>query len=259
MAGDFSVFIQKTIGAFPNIPRDISLFLQKGVEEYRKAFTVPEYQVLEQIGDAVISHFIISYSYKKFPFLNCKEGVKVVARVRINYTSCQFLAEIARDLGFWEHISGKDEAPIQGARKLNLLEDVFEAFVGATYNLIDEEFGQGTGFIVCNQMLAHIYDARRISLLYDDLFDSKTRLKELCDFFKKNLSVSWSFEKDEFSHLVRLDVKVDGKTFRFKASARVKIDAEQQVSQEAIDALRREGISKEEPEFFRFIRAKLRA
>lgn len=250
---EFTAFIYSLIDSFDCLPGGISLSLKEGIGEYRKAFTVGDYEVLEQIGDAVIGHFIISYSYEKFPFLNSKEGVKVVARVRINYTSCQFLAGIAQDLGFWDHIIGKDDVALQEPRRLNLLEDVFEAFIGATHIIIDKEVGQGMGFIICNLILTSIYNKRNISLRYESLFDAKTRLKELCDFFKKRLVITCAYEKDESEYTVKLTTKVEGKLYRFEATSRVKIDAEQQVSLEAIDALRKEGVYKEIPDFFQFI------
>ena len=59
------------------------------------------YQVLEQVGDLAGNKFIVNYMYNRFPQLDCTEGVKVIARLRINYGAKESFAEIARKLGFW--------------------------------------------------------------------------------------------------------------------------------------------------------------
>ncbi len=62
------------------------------------------YQVLEQVGDLTGNKFIVNYMYQRFPQLDCAEGVKVVARLRINYGAKESFCEIARKLGFWDFI-----------------------------------------------------------------------------------------------------------------------------------------------------------
>ena len=65
-------------------------------------------QIKKQMGDLTINKFIVNYSYKRFPQLKCTEGVKVVARLRINYGSRQSFSEIAEKLGIWNYISAED-------------------------------------------------------------------------------------------------------------------------------------------------------
>ena len=59
------------------------------------------YEVYEQLGDVSANKFIVWYMYKRFPQLNCLEGVKIVARLRINYGAKQSFYRIAENLGFW--------------------------------------------------------------------------------------------------------------------------------------------------------------
>ena len=67
----------------------------ENMKEYSKAFTAASadpmnnYEIFEQIGDLTANKFIVWYAYKRFPQLNCPLGVKVVARLRINYGARQ--------------------------------------------------------------------------------------------------------------------------------------------------------------------------
>ena len=87
----------------------------ESMKSYASAFTsdsVDEdnnYQVMEQLGDLTGNKFIVMYMYKRFPQLKCSEGVKVVARLRINYGSKNSFAEFARKLGFWTFISATND------------------------------------------------------------------------------------------------------------------------------------------------------
>ena len=143
------------------------------------------YQVLEQVGDLTGNKFIVNYMYERFPQLDCAEGVKVVARLRINYGAKQSFSEIARKLGFWEFISATND--LRQRKMKPLLEDVFEAFLGATERILDKRKRVGVGYAIVYDILASIFDEMDISLRYEDLYDAKTRLKELFDLYEDKL------------------------------------------------------------------------
>lgn len=73
---------------------------------YGNAFTattankVDNYERFEQIGDVTANKFIVWYAYRRFPQLDCTDGVKVVARLRINYGAKQFFAPLGEQLDF---------------------------------------------------------------------------------------------------------------------------------------------------------------
>lgn len=160
-----------------------------GMNAYASAFTSElvdsknNYQVYEQLGDLIGNQFIVHYAYRRFPALKCAEGVEVVARLRINYGSKQSFSKIALNLGFWPFISAPNETRL---RKMEpLLEDVFEAFLGVTCDILDERTNCiGVGHGICYRILKSIFDGMDISLMYEDLYDSKTRLKELFDQYE---------------------------------------------------------------------------
>lgn len=170
--------------------RDI-LTDKSSMEIYASAFTSElvdadnNYQVLEQVGDLTGNKFIVNYMYERFPQLDCAEGVKVVARLRINYGAKQSFSEIARKLGFWPFISATND--LRQRKMKPLLEDVFEAFLGATERILDRKKRVGVGYAIVYDILATIFDEMDISLRYEDLYDSKTRLKELFDLHEDRL------------------------------------------------------------------------
>jgi dsRNA-specific ribonuclease len=143
---------------------------------------VNNYQWAEQSGDLTANKFLVNYASNRFPQLRCSEGVKVLARVRINYGSKNSFSPIAEKLGFWPFISATCDE--RQRRKKSLLEDVLEAFLGTVEHIIDVVGFKGSkGYDLCCKILTYIFDEIKISIAYEDLFDSKTRLKEVFDMF----------------------------------------------------------------------------
>jgi dsRNA-specific ribonuclease len=157
----------------------------EAMEKYGQSFTSASadskvnYEMYEQLGDLSVNKFVVWYSHKRFPQLNCPLGVKVAARLRINYGSRDSLSRIGEELGFWPFISASEEDRYH--KKKDLIEDCMESFVGCTEYMLDEEFIPGIGYPIVYNILKSIFDGIDISLAYDDLYDPKTRLKELFD------------------------------------------------------------------------------
>ena len=190
---------------------------EKSMEKYGNAFTAesrmhPEenYERYEQIGDAGANHFMASYFFRRFPQLECSAGVKVVCRLRINYGAKKSFSNIATELGFWPFITCPEDGNIpkrkyRNRHRKDLLEDVFEAFLGCTEHLLDQEFRHGVGYAIIYDILSNIFDKIPISLAYEDLVDAKSRLKETFD-------LKWV--SDELGNLVYVNTIVtdDSKT-----------------------------------------------
>lgn len=166
------------------------LLCPKSLFEYDKAFTSDSvsqknnYQVYEQLGDLTCNKFIGWYMYTRFPQLKCTEGVKIVARLKINYCGKNFFSKFAESLGFWPFISSSQDQ--RNSKKKSLLEDVFESFIGVTETLIDDQ-SPGFGYTETCKILKMVFDNIDISLKYEDLYDPKTRLKELFDYHCETL------------------------------------------------------------------------
>lgn len=164
---------------------DINRLVDRNMDTYKKAFTSAgydndfNYEELEQKGDASANNFLVWYFYNRFPQLNCPAGVAVIARLKIVYASKNSFQGIAEKLGFWPYINATQHE--RDTKRKSLLEDVFEAFIGATQQILDNEYELGFGFTVICRILKGIFDEIPISLEYEDLYDAKTRLKEYFD------------------------------------------------------------------------------
>ena len=234
--------------------------------------TVNNYQVLEQVGDLSGNKFIVNYMYERFPHLDCAEGVKVVARLRINYGAKESFCEIARKLGFWEFISATND--LRQRKMKPLLEDVFEAFLGATERILDSRKRVGVGYAIVHDILASIFNEMDISLRYEDLYDAKTRLKELFDLHESSLGPlvykeqkqdmitfvtafrvhggKYAEKTDKFGNIT-VDKKriVGGKYIKIgEGSAALKADGEQNAAAAALDLLKKQGWSKPVPSVY---------
>ena len=227
------------------------------------------YQVLEQVGDLSGNKFIVNYMYERFPQLDCAEGVKVVARLRINYGAKESFCEIARKLGFWEFISATNE--LRQRKMKPLLEDVFEAFLGATERILDRRKRVGVGYAIVHDILTAIFNEMHISLRYEDLYDSKTRLKELFDLHESSLgplvykeqkhdmitfSTAYRVHGGKYTEKVDTNGNVSvnkkrilgGKYIKIgEGSAALKGDAQQNAASAALETLNKQGWFKPVP------------
>ena len=174
---------------------------------YDQAFTSStanphkNFEVFEQMGDLTVNKFIVFYSlYKRFPQLFCTEGVKVVARLRINYGSKLTFSRIANNLGFWDFITASKEK--RSVSKKDLLEDTLEAFFGVTEYILDKRFRHGVGEAIVYDILTSIFDNIPMSIKFEDLYDAKTRLKQTFDSMPNELGVvSYKNHKDQNTKL----------------------------------------------------------
>lgn len=275
-------------------PKYIELLTDnKSMESYGQAFTassadrVNNYERFEQLGDVTANKFIVWYSYKRFPQLDCTDGVKVVARLRINYGAKQFFAQLAEQLGFWEYISAAEDGTAKGmkyrkTKKKDLLEDCIESFVGCTEYLLDNAFRPGVGYGIVYDILSDIFDGIHMSLKYEDLYDPKTRVKETFDAFKKEIG-NWHYidtrEAVDGEHTIARSILYQSpigtpqkplKQYTgqgnqdFTLSARegwimlgqglasAKADAQQKTSEQGLETLKRMGYYKEPPPEYKF-------
>jgi dsRNA-specific ribonuclease len=247
----------------------------ESMEIYSSAFTSEQvdeknnYQVYEQLGDLTGNKFIVWYIYDRFPQLKCAEGVKVAARLRINLGSKNSFCSIAENFGFWDFITATNET--RQRKKKPLLEDTFEAFIGATETIVDQKFKTGVGYACVYKILSAIFDDINISLKYEDLYDSKTRLKELFDIHAEKLGPLKYEEKRvdliSYTNIYRLagaryETKADGtlntnkiignykQVLIGKGSAALKADSEQMAASDALKTLATIGFVKFPPAIY---------
>jgi len=213
------------------------------------------YQFYEQLGDKLGGSFLVWYMYRRFPQLKCAEGVKVVARLLINYGAKQSFYKIAEELDFWSFITAPNE--IRQRQKKPLLEDVFEAFLGATGSILDDRVVYGLGYTIVYRFLEAVFDDMSISLQYEDLYDAKTRLKELLDMYGSELGCIFykdtreEVERGIVTHSVVYLIKPNEKAREIgKGSAALKSDAQQAAARNALALLNGEGWVKPIPKVY---------
>lgn len=236
-----------------------------GMRVYQEAFTHSSvdsqrnYEWLEILGDATLNKAIVWYVSKRFPILQNPEGVKVIARLKINMVSKKKFSEMATSLGMGDFIQYDVTAlPAHNSIAIrSILEDVFEAFFGATEWLIDSMVEPGSGYGVCYTILGKILDKTHISLEYNDLYDSVTRLKETFDIYRNRLpgNIRYDSRREEYiQHVTIHHSGPNGNHILGYGHAPTLDEARQVAATRAIENLDKKGISKPIPPYYLKIR-----
>lgn len=257
------------------------LLTKEAMQEYSKAFTalsadpVNNMEVYELLGDSTGNKFIVWYMFRRFPQLNCPLGVKIIARLKINYGSKREFYKIAEQLDFWRFISAAEDLQADGVtdaklkdrahRKKELLEDTLEAFLGCTEYLLDKKYCNGVGYAIVYDILTTIFDKKRISIKYEHLIDAKTRLKELFDYYKFERpnpggimmppigEITYANEKGDFrgdksARSIAYQVTRNGARNKIgEGNAPSIADSEQQASEQALTVMKQLGYYRQPP------------
>lgn len=263
----FREFIRGLIGLSGIKRRYVDVLTDKdGMAVYQEAFTHSSvdpqrnYEWLEILGDATLNKAIVWYVSKRFPILQNPEGVKVIARLKINMVSKKKFSELAESLGMDHHIRYDVNAlPTYNSIAIrSILEDVFEAFFGATEWLIDRAVEQGAGYGICYTILSRILDKTDISLEYTDLYDSVTRLKETYDIYRNRLAGNLRYDnkREEFTQYVTIRHVGAGNISHVLATAEASTldEARQLAASRALVLLEKKGIAKPIPPYYVKIR-----
>jgi dsRNA-specific ribonuclease len=234
---------------------------EQSMKLYGQAFThssideVINYEFYELLGDATIKAYLVWYFARRFPQLRCPFGVKIVSRLKMNHESKESLQNIGLKLGFWDFVSAGVEE--RGTSRKDMVEDVVEAFIGVTKDIVDTRIGMGAGQAICDNILKSIFDEIEVSLAYVDLFDSKTILKEIFDVNRDRLGKMPIYEnsRNEESRLATSMVYsiVNGRKERIGVgSAAKQVNAQKNAAKDAIRYLKqRYNIYKEVPEQYK--------
>ena len=125
---------------------------------------------LEFLGDAILGSIIGSYLFAAYP--DAPEGV--LSRMKIHLVCGHQLAKISKNMRLNEHmIVGEGERKSGIVLKRKLLEDVFEALIGALY--LDSNYACVESMVL--KWYAPYFE--KLTLM-KDLKDAKTQLQEWC-------------------------------------------------------------------------------
>lgn len=151
----------------------------KNIELYKKAFTHSsfnvythgehnDYERLEFMGDAVIEFYVSTVLFELYPKMS--EGD--LTRIRAHMVKSKTLATYGRKFGFAKYVvSSMAVSKEQIEKSDSILEDVFEALVGAIYL----DLGIDAAFRYMNNIFYE--DVKNIDMSIT--IDPKTRLQEL--------------------------------------------------------------------------------
>jgi len=187
-----------------------------------------DYQRLEFLGDSVMQVTVAEYLFKRYP--NWHEGQ--LTEMRIAMVQTRSFAHFARLVHLNEGIRlGKGEE-MSGARdRDSLLEDIWEAFIGALY------LDQGPKEV--NQFLDKTLFAAIDTDFFDRFIDFKSRLQERLQV-KGTVDIAYRTEKEEQladnTQLFEASVSVDDKELARGTGKSIK-DAEKAAARTALKLL----------------------
>ena len=108
---------------------------------------------LEYLGDSILNSSIASYVFERYPDEN--EGFLTVIRTKL--VNGKMLANLAKKLGLSEHlVISKQIDENDGRNNKNVLEDAFEALIGAIY--LDNEEMNENGFNVARNWIINFIE-----------------------------------------------------------------------------------------------------
>ena len=158
-----------------------------------------DYERLEFLGDAVVSIVVAKYLYERFP----DEDEGFLTKMRTKLVNGEMLGFLASKLGFGEFaiMSRHIEDKCKGRTSQHILEDIFEAFVGAmfldfneidNYNLLDN-FYSGIGFQICEKFIMHVIEEH---VDFSELILKNNNYKEMVNkYFKETYNSPINFSE----------------------------------------------------------------
>ena len=171
-------------------PNDILLLTNsESMTKYRNAFTSKHvdvknnYELYEHLGDVLYNYAIVTYKYKRFPQIKTTNRVSIAAVISNILKSKATLFKIASSLGFEKFIT-TTKNHLFGNQRTTVFEDVFEAFIGCTKDILDSVYDDNGAYsyYVIYDIIAYILDTQiKLTLSYEGLVDPISRLKETVD------------------------------------------------------------------------------
>lgn len=151
-------------------------------EDYSNCMAIQEEsnERLEWLGDAILQSVIASYLWRRYP----KQDEGFLTKMRSKLVKTESLSKLAKQYDFDKHliISKHIEENCNGRANAHILEDSFEAFIGAMY--ID--FGdkkESTGYNICRKFIVNTIETY---VDYTDLIINDDNYKDqLMRFYQK--------------------------------------------------------------------------
>lgn len=173
------------------------------------------YERLEFLGDAILGMVVARYLYERFP--DQAEGF--LSRIRTKIVNGRMLGSLAEKVGFPPFaILSKQIEESQGRNNFKIMEDIFEAFLGAIYmDFHEEEISlsknvqlfplSGAGYHVVETWIITIMEKY---LDFTDLICTKTNYKDMLVRYMQH-----TFQDSPNFYEVSVDNRNNQKVFRY--------------------------------------------
>jgi ribonuclease-3 len=160
------------------------------VEKPEGAFDLFEkdYERLEFLGDSILGSVVSYYLYERY--YNQNEGFLSIMKTKL--VRKHALAFFSKELGFAEYIimSRHMEDICNGRHSIDILEDVFEAFIGALYLDFEDK-----GHEVCRDFLINLIEEK---VDFAELIMTDTNFKgKLTKYYMKMYQMKLTFKQIE--------------------------------------------------------------
>lgn len=171
------------------------------------------YERLEFLGDSILGMIVSRYIYERYP--DQPEGF--LSRLRTKIVNGKMLGDLAQRIGFPKFVLlSKQIEESQGRENYKIMEDVFEAFIGAIYmdfqnpeDIVNNNL-TGSGYYIVERWIITIME----NLLdFADLIQTKTNFKDMLVRYMQHtfqdaptffeISIENKHNKKEFTYCVK--------------------------------------------------------
>ncbi len=177
------------------------------IEVFETAFTHPsynadantkhhDYERLEFLGDSYLDTVVAELSYKAHPEM----GQGLMTKLRSSLVQTKSLANYARKLHFEKYVRVGNSFSTEIIKSDSLLEDVFEAFIGAMY--LDQ------GLLSTRKFIISLFYKDIQSCTVENLTDYKSKLQEAVQAEHRESVVYRTIKEEGPSHDKRFTIQV---------------------------------------------------
>jgi len=205
------------------------------------------YERLEYLGDSILNFIVANYLYMRFP--DQAEGF--LSKIRTRIVNGKMLGFLAEKIGFNKYaIISKQVEEANGRNNYKIMEDIFEAFIGAIYidfqtnkdkvilpDKIKLEPLTGAGYYVAEQWIIYIIENY---IDFTDLILQKTNYKDmLVNYMQQTFQsiprfLELNITTIDSSKVFSYCIKDRNNTIIATATGASKKEAENNVSKEAL-------------------------
>ena len=157
-----------------NIPPEMLAEAKLNMKDDLVELRDESYERLEILGDTVLKIIITDYLFERYP--NENEGF--ITRLKTKIENRESFAKLSRNLGIGKFlIISQHIENINGRDSDKILEDTFEAFIGALFK--DQEFEKlNNGFHMCREFITNILENKNHDIDYANLLYYDTNYKD---------------------------------------------------------------------------------